>query len=666
MAKYSTSVATNATSLNSIDTVVSKNIVASLCYNHEEYKNKKLLHNMYNGLAIKIHRAIRYGRDHYTYGLPDGYDVFYNYDREEVEQVIEAELGYPIDVINIFMDNPEADFFGEMYAYTNWGLDQATGILAYPPVGTGDTDDNIYLYKSEIDRNGILKCTLLINGNTPEESDGTRTKTPDLPAFVQSDVYYHVKYTITGATTAQPQYWYYRLGSNEIPELEVGDDIPFGSPYLPIIPLRENNKNLGPEVEDGDYVFDSEGNKIVPDTDLYRTSVKLCKRLDTNFDELCKSITNNPDVKDIDHAYLIFGIDIRTETKTGIHYLFQYFEDMSFRSIAEGVVEIKDANYRIALSFDSCTNSDILGSVEDTVVTYSGNTLILQRNISDTHYREVIVTNLLHTNYIYGKHVVQTTLEASGDEDNYNFIIPLNYTLSIKDRAMFKREELYIECFKLVFNSYERRKLKWYESSFFKFIMLVITVVATAISGVGGAIINAIKQGIIAVVTLAVKALVLGKLISTGFKLLADKLGPVAAIALAIISLTVSIIAPTFNIDLGVFNADNLLSFSNGMFQGVADSTSDMMKDMMKEINDFISTASDLDKELQELEDELNTDTWFNAFDFMDTNPLFIPGESPDSYYTRTIHSGNIGILSLSVPENYVDNALKLPEYKQI
>jgi hypothetical protein len=43
-------------------------------------------------------------------------------------------------------------------------------------------------------------------------------------------------------------------------------------------------------------------------------------------------------------------------------------------------------------------------------------------------------------------------------------------------------------------------------------------------------------------------------------------------------------------------------------------------------------------------------------------NPRIIFGESPDDFYNRTVHSGNIGVASLDAISSFVAVALVLPK----
>ncbi len=47
---------------------------------------------------------------------------------------------------------------------------------------------------------------------------------------------------------------------------------------------------------------------------------------------------------------------------------------------------------------------------------------------------------------------------------------------------------------------------------------------------------------------------------------------------------------------------------------------------------------------------------------YIGDNDIYIPmQESPTDYYARTIHTGNIGTLTLNEASNYVDRMLLLP-----
>lgn len=662
MGKYATSVASYATNVNDITGDPTKNSIASICYGREDddYKsvNSSLLETMHNGLAVKVNAGLKYGREHYVYGLPEGFVVTNNdIDITELEDVITDEIGEGSKVEVAYIAPPDPEYFANWYSYLNWGGNPLTGYMSEPPVN----GNNVVIADAAWTNYGMLEIAVYY-----EEDRDRNDFVPYIATFIVDppievnlkSQYYHVIYTLDAAPTSG-EFWTYELGTNTIPELEVEVSDDLDSPFLPVVPVRENNINLGPESADGEYIYDDDGAKIVPDTELYRTSVKLCKKFRIDFDEISKEITGNPDVASIDHAYIIFGIDVRSTSKAGKTYLFDFFEKMAFRTIGESSIEVKDANYyRIRMTFDTCTFDDYVGDLDEVEIEYSGNNMYLRAPTEEGMYREVTVTNLTHINYVYNTHTVITTLEDSADEDEYNFIVPLDYFVAQGVGSLFDRERLYIEAAKLVFNCYERKKLKWYQSAWFKVVLIVVAIVITAFSGLGGAFLAAVEAGIGATLLFLAQALLISSLIKYGFQLLVEALGVELGIILAIVAAVASLMVGDAT---GLLSAENLLQVSSGFIMGVDENLSANMEKLAEEMASWTEEAQKLDDELNEAFEDLEVDTFFDPYDFINAGNIFIPDEEPEEYFNRTIHAGNIGTAALSVPSTYVDNALTLP-----
>ncbi|AUR82506.1 TMhelix containing protein [Vibrio phage 1.152.O._10N.222.46.E1] len=657
MGKYAISVASYATNINDISGNPTKNTISSICHKREvgDHKsvNSSLLGAMHNGLAVRVNSGIKYGRDEYVYGLPEGYVVTTEIDIETVQDVISEELGTEVVINAAFIAPPDPDYFARWYSYENWGGDPLTGYMSNPPVNGSDIEisDAAWTNYTGLEmlltysRDGIPKNKTFIE-NSPVPVDLTKQ-------------YYQVIYTREDTVSPTSDFWIYELGTNTIPELEVVVEEYLDSPFLPVVPVRENNINLGPEAEDGEFIYDENGQKIVPDTELYRTSVKLCEKFRIGFDDIAREITGNEDVDSIDHSYIIFGIDIRSDTKPGKTYLFDFFEKLAFSTIGSSEIEVRDAQYyKIRLTFDSCTSSDEVGELDEVEVEYSGNIMYLRAPTDPGMYREITVVNPVHINFVYQNHTVITTLEDSADEENYNFIVPLDYFEAQNAGSLFDRERLYIEAAKLVFNCYEKKKLKWYQRGWFKVVLIVIAVVITVFTGVGGAFVAALEAGIAATVLFLVEAVLISSLIKYGFQMLVDVLGIEIGILLAIVAAVASFMVGDAT---GILSAENLMTASSGFVMGSDASLSADMEKLADDMATWTEEAAALDKELNEAFEELNTDTFFNAYDFINAGNIFIPNEVPEEYFNRTIHTGNIGVGVLSVPEHYVDNALTLP-----
>lgn len=645
---YTTSVASFAASINDVDDLnVQRDFVSKMCYRGVEDKNRTMLSNLKSGLGSKINRILSYGRDTYPYGLPNGYTNFFPINADDLKATIEAEVGYSIEVSSSYVKRPELEFFAYAWFYQiGTYFEDLTPWIT--PVIRGFTKNQIEFY---YDENGIIRR---------DHSEYSKFS----PEIRTSNFYYHVRFRRAGtASTYRDGYWYYRIGSNVHPILEVTQQDTIGGPYLPIVPLRQDNRNLGPKFNSsGEYVYDDAGFKIVPDTELYRTSKYLCDLCNTDFNKLCKGVQENPDVDDIDHAYLMFGVDIRTNTLAGKRYIYEYFYDLSPSVFGDTTVRIADLKLDIQISFSGIVVTEHTGTLTaETSLGYLGNTLIISHRLTDTTYRRVTVTDLNHANMVYETYAVDTSLIDSADDDNYNFIIPLSVGAAEKIGNRFWRESLYTESLKMVFNCYERRRLKWYQSSWFQIIIIVLVIVLTITTGVGGEIVGAIAQGVMAVVTLAIQIAITSYVIGLAFAELVKALGVEWAAVLAIVAIVLSIALPGPGSPDAVVTAQDMLSIANGLITGINTELSANMEKLAEEMAKFSQVASELDEQLDALEDELDSDTWYDAFEFIGNNPLYVEGESPESYFNRTIHIGNIGTLALTTVESFVDSKLDLP-----
>ncbi|AGH57611.1 hypothetical protein PYDG_00082 [Pseudoalteromonas phage pYD6-A] len=672
MGRYQTTVASSATSLFEIEGETGPNLIAGLSFKHDYPHIPKVLDTMYNGLAIRIHQAYNYGRDFYTYGLPNGYEeVLGDVPVSTIEALISAEVGYPVTVQTIQVEEPDDVYMAEYHAWKYWGWKYVDEYLTTPPVAP-IKGYNVKIEETAFNPYGNLNITFNIGKNISGDDvliDYLLDKSELDPEPDQSKIYYHVRFLPTGATTPNYEYWIYEVGSGTYPDI---DDITLndlGSPFLPVIPLRQDNQNLGPEVEDGDYVLDVNGSRIRPDTDLYRTSVKLCDKLDTDFDRLCLDISNNPDIRDIDHAYLIFGIDIRSEHKIGQSYLYDFFEDLAVKAPGAQSIIIQDAKYKVRLSYTSNTRTVIVGELGKPIeLTYAGETLTIRRDLNNGTYGQIVITDLLHTNYVYGSHAVKTSLSDSEDPDNYNFIVPLNYDLFRSFKGLLNRQGLLKESFKIVFNSFERRKLKWYERGIFKALLLVIAIVITVWSaGTAYAGIAAAYQagGIAAAISAASTMILTALAVGTAVKWLASQLPPELGIVVAVVLTALAIGGYTGTINFEFVDAEGFLSLTNAVLEGTQEGLANDMAELMDEINSFMSEAEAAQEELDNLWSELDVSAdWFTETIMEQTQLIKI--ESPEEFYTRTIHAGNIGTATLSQIENYVDKSLELPELREI
>lgn len=102
--------------------------------------------------------------------------------------------------------------------------------------------------------------------------------------------------------------WNYQLGTGQ-PNLDAwfNKDMP---PFFPVIPIRWNNQMIS-----------------VSHPDIAARNTKLIRRgYAINYMKLENSLAEHPDLADIDHAYLFFGVPINAKDNASKLYLFKFFE----------------------------------------------------------------------------------------------------------------------------------------------------------------------------------------------------------------------------------------------------------------------------------------------------------------------------------------------------
>lgn len=335
----------------------------------------------------------------------------------------------------------------------------------------------------------------------PDE-DPTKTKvfSFDENTMDLEGLFLYVKYTTDSGTTVV----YYQEHSGH-PEY----DALFGSrtkqegTYSPPIPFRIDNKFLS------DYEDDT----------LYHLAKRaFTKAVGQNkYKSFENQIKDNDSIDDVDFAYLVLGVNLNTKTQEGKEYLFKFFQNLyenqpsgskessffvssndntnlSFNFIIEWsnsehyyksgscIDGAKAGKYYLKTEYDYETvmeedGSDSGNMVPVTVVT--GEHTLFCYQITDNSYEVYDYTGLNHINKVYkGKSVETSGKEALEDKDPSPFIVPLELN-SWKELGLVKSNTLAQEVFQIIFNCYVSKKVRWYQSGFFQFALIVAAVVLT-------------------------------------------------------------------------------------------------------------------------------------------------------------------------------------------
>jgi len=478
--------------------------------------------------------------------------------------------------------------------------------------------------------------------------------------------YYQAAYTANGVRV----YWMYLAGSGTYSALDSFYESPVtaSGTYFPLTHFRQNKAKLHTD----------------KNSEAYKSSAKLIKRLGLDYDALADGIAENPSASDIEQAFMMMAVPAVSSNEIECRYLFDYFDNQFYNGSAALAISvsrffssstpanttvIQDGRFKMVLGNAGVIKRRVAGNIGK-VGTYtsgittreipyeyvddeSGETIesvnvikyhFYRQQITESLYDEIGVDSLRMTYYVYGGYNV------IGEDTAQLLLIPLDHSIT-DDYSSKDREQLYARSLHFVFTSLQITKVKWYQSGLFKLVLTVISIVM---------IVNGIPAGYTILGLTALQTIVAIVLISqivgmyllpVIFKFFVKVLGQDLAILIAIAAFVYGGYQVTqFGIK-GAPYASELLSFSTGLQNAVMQ---DKFNDLAQSVTDF-KLVTDKQTELLEAGNKLLETTSF-------LSPFAVMGEAPQDFYNRSIHTGNIGLLAISAISSYVDIALKLPE----
>lgn len=460
--------------------------------------------------------------------------------------------------------------------------------------------------------------------------------------------------------------------------------------FFPVIPLRVDNQDL---------MRDSQKKTLA-----YKQKIRLGKLLGADVPTLVGQINDNPNIKDIDHAFLVAGANMNTESQAEMDYLFRFWDMCRTSHQQHGaaeydtwkgmpaavrgkpnmnVLEIKDPQslekaYKITIEWNSIqkvlTTGEVLPGarigqmrmVKGTPSTDSfftknnsfnvdNTTVTIMKQVSETQYEEIRINGAIHKNYVYEGKVVETTAaNARTDADDHGgFLVPIFMPI-FSAMTMVKRTQLSRECMYMVFNSYVVTKKKWYQKGIFKLVLAIVLIVVSVIAPwsapVTTAVWSATMLGITftsvilyALVKVAVGyviSFIIGKLQGDLVKLLGERWGRVFATVAAVVA---TIYAGGSN--LTAFVSSGLQSAVNilgAVNQAFSAYTQGALIEKAQDFKAFMEGI----KEKQKTLDEMTQSFFGNPADGLSVESLLqiqqlLREESPDVFLTRTLLLGS-------------------------
>ena len=502
------------------------------------------------------------------------------------------------------------------------------------------------------------------------------------------------------------------------------------STFLPFIPIRRDNMMIGPS--------------FMPE--IYALNKSALKRATSSkYDELVKSLEVNPSLRDIDYAYVSFGVALNTKENTSKKYVYKFFQNMLLNA-GGGVGEynnwrsawqVADQSQRNWLSWKTAQSDPLnplfgrpeptrksypapwgnqlmvysaymnydmrvhWSSLEETTHTGTawegakqgnlriqmGETIIYKQLVmsrgeptwleeehdaveiiwqdSPNTYRVMSIQDLWHVNMIYkGKAVYTGAAEALNDPEESGFIVPMHEgifrSMSLVDTSQMSMASGY-----MVLNCYKVVKQKWYQTNWFKIILVIIVIVITVISagtgaGSAGLLGTAASVGaalgfagaiaiIVGTIVNAVAAMLLTQLLTMGATaLFGEKLGAIVGAIASIIAVSYGsggMSGESFSTNFAnLATAENLMKLSVAAGNGFAGYMQAGNRDIMAQTQELLDEYNRDAKEISELW-EKNLGYGVTAIDPTQLTDAvrastFIP-ETSNVFLSRTLMTGS-------------------------
>lgn len=309
-------------------------------------------------------------------------------------------------------------------------------------------------------------------------------------------------------------------------------------------------------------------------------------------------------------------------------------------------------------------------------------TLSISWQVTANSWRTLMITGLVHKNFIYkGKFVEINAQAAMADAEESGFLVPLHYDV-FRSLSTVESTQLSTACCYMVINSYLVKKTGFFSSFFFKILLFVAVIAITvATGGIGassagllgtnvavGAALGATGTlaVIIGAVANAVVAMVVARIITAGAGLVfGDKLGAIIGAIAAAVSLQVGTAlqngSSMSSLIGSLGKAQNIMAMTSAVGSGVSGY---IQAGAMETAQKTAKLQQDYQTKTKEFQDQYESEFGYGRA-IIDTLSLtqanqFV-SESSTAFLERTLMTGSdVAEMSLSLLSNFTDITLSM------
>lgn len=446
-------------------------------------------------------------------------------------------------------------------------------------------------------------------------------------------------------------------------------------------------------------------------TKEYRDLKKYADYLGVNYSILDEEVYKDPDIGDVAQSMLMFGINPGNKDKYCIQYLFHHFDllhaaslppsskanDLEekfnvFTSSPSQYQRIRDRYFAMTLQYSGIQKRRKPGKigklgeytseyatvaqgdqhfffngaegVEQSSAPSSQPAWIYRRQVTDSVYEEIAIFNL-RANY----EVHEKKGFGAGAQDK-ELLIPVDREV-LRALSTRGKEQVLSRGLQFFVSTVQMISTPWYASSTFKIIMIIVAIVITIIS-VGQA-----WQSIVAAASLGAGALILtiatyivtALAINYGVKLFVKEFGAEVGLIAAIAAIAIGSYYGTGSTGGDANWADSLVGVGTNLASTSNQVIQEGVQDALTQIEQFNAYAMGMFDDLADAKEQLGLVQQYVGLEPLEMVyrvPDIRLGESPNDLYSRTVHSGNIGVVCYDIVEYFVQTKLTLPTLADI
>jgi hypothetical protein len=438
---------------------------------------------------------------------------------------------------------------------------------------------------------------------------------------------------------------------------------------------------------------------------------KWCDMIGVTYDTVSDAVHEDPDVSDVEQTILMFGANPADKHPACLEYLYKHFNSLYSNSVGESafanglagkldtyttspsqVQHIADNRFAMSFQYSGIDKKRMGGKIgkkgeytseyklveqkahryntqtrsgvgwEEVVITVP--TWIYRYQVLDSMYEELHVYNM-RVNY-----EVHRKKGFAAGADSEDLLIPVDMSI-MRTLGVPDQEQALCRFMRLMVNTVIVTKTRWYQSGWFKIVLIVIAIVITIWTwgAAWQSIVAAAAISATAVAITVLSIIIKGLLVSVVYKLFVKALGPKLAFLAAIAAIAASLYGMQVEADW----ATPLLQSGAGLAQeSFTQDAADLQNEIDSLTGDIVGfqtwAQQEMDK-LMDIQDQTGLLMDLSEVGGVQSSkliPMIVLGETPTQMYDRTVASGNIGVAALSIPEFYVDTMLQLPKLKNV